>query len=78
MQTPNAPVTRLETTTSTAGQPLVMFVVDCPHCGHEHRHGGGARIDTARQHLGHRAAHCAVKSPTNTGYVLTDPAGLLP
>lgn len=30
----------------------------CPHCGREHRHGGGDLHENPHDFLGHRVAHC--------------------
>ena len=73
-----APIIRTETTTAADGTHGVRLVVACPYCHAEHWHGGGPSILTARTYLGHRAAHCAHKAPTNNGYMVADPNGLLP
>ena len=73
-----APIIRTETTTAADGTHVVRLVVACPHCHAEHWHGGGSNILTARDYLGHRAAHCAHKARTNNGYIVADPNRLLP
>ena len=44
------------------------FVVDCPHCHRQHRHGAG---DPASPAYGHRAAHCG--DGRGRGYYLVPP-----
>ena len=46
------------------------FIIDCPHCGREHIHGG-----TGPRAYGHRVAHCASPKPKTSvqGYRIVPP-----
>jgi hypothetical protein len=51
---------------------VYLWIVDvCPLCGQPHTHGGGLLDGDPLLLLGHRNAHCATRSVTQTsGYIL--------
>lgn len=83
---PEAPVVRYQP--PTRHRPSATVEVECPHCRERdrwrrpteipsrHIHGIGPAGSTAD--LGDRVAHCGPGWPHGQGYVLTDPAGLVP
>ncbi|MHA7126313.1 hypothetical protein ACRTEC_08015 [Janibacter indicus] len=72
---PLAPVVRYYPPESALNGAVVD--VWCPLCFHQHQHGAGVGIEGGRPTLGDRASHC-LDSTLGGGYVVDDPAGLVP
>ena len=71
-----APIFRVSVVGNCDANRVVLFTVECPHCGKKHTHGGGNDLDveSVRTFLGDRAAHCGNWG----GYSIYDHYGLLP
>jgi hypothetical protein len=58
---------------SKPGAVITLRVPQCPYCGKQHIHGGGADMEHVERFGGHREAHCAGLRTPGYNLVLEQP-----